>query len=181
MVFGSFFERSIRTSDGKLHLAPDEFVEALREAARDAPRPPEEFPLVLISGARRLASFNSWTHHIEPLAEKLKGNWASLNPDDAVLLGIEEGQLVRVVSETGEIEIEARLSPDARRGVVSVHQFWGHVYETGTSATRRYPGVNVNHLHSDRVRDRFSGMPVYTGTPCSITAVRENDPIPVSR
>ena len=45
------------------------------------------------------------------------------------------------------------------------------VYETGTAATRRYPGVNVNHLHDDRARDRFSGMPVYNGTPCQIEAI----------
>lgn len=71
-------------------------------------------------------------------------------------------------SETSAIEIEARLSPDVRRGVIAIHQFWGHVYETGTTATRRYPGVNVNHLHDDRVRDPFSGMPVYNGTPCQV-------------
>ena len=128
IVFGSFFERSIRTGDRKLHLAPPEFVEAFRAALDAPPRPKPNFPYVLISGARRLASYNSWTHHIEPLAEKLKGNWATLNPEDAAVLGIEEGQRIRVRSETSAIEIEARLSPDVRRGVVVIHQFWGHVY-----------------------------------------------------
>ncbi len=181
LVFGSFFERSIRTSDRKLHLAPKEFVEALREATSEAASPHEEFPFVLISGARRLASYNTWTHHIQPLADKLKGNWATLNSDDALVLGIEQGQMVRVVSGSGEIEIEARLSSDVRRGVVVIHQFFGHVYETGTTASRRYPGVNVNHLHSDRVRDRFSGMPVYNGTPCDVTPVLKETALPTSR
>lgn len=171
MQFGSFFERSIRTSDRKLHLAPDEFIDELREATRHAAEPSSELPFRLISGARRLAGYNSWTHHIEPLAEKLKGNWATLNPDDAKDLGITEGQRVQVRTETGEIEIEARLSRDVRQGVVAIHQFFGHVYETGTTASRRYPGVNVNHLHSDQVRDRFSGMPVYNGTACAITPI----------
>lgn len=170
-VFGSFFERGIRTRDRKLHLAPSEFVAALRAAFEAPPLPKSDFPYVLITGARRLASYNSWTHHIEPLAEKLKGNWATLNPEDAAALGVAEGQRIRVRSETSQIEIEARLSPDVRRGVVAIHQFWGHVYETGTLATRRYPGVNVNHLHDDRVRDRFSGMPVYNGTPCRVDAL----------
>lgn len=168
LVFGSFFERTIRTRDRRLHLAPPEFVDALATALAAPPEPNPEFPFVLISGARRLASFNSWTHHIDPLMEKLKGNWATLNPDDAAELGIAEGQRVRVRSGTSTIEIEARLSADVRRGVVAIHQFWGHVYETGTAATRRYPGVNVNHLHDDRVRDRFSGMPVFNGTPCRV-------------
>lgn len=37
--------------------------------------------------------------------------------------------------------------------------------------SRKYPGVNVNFLHDDRVRDRFCGMPVYNGTPCRIERV----------
>ncbi len=181
LVFGSFLERGLRTSDRRLHLAPPEFVEALQAALEAPPRPKPDFPYVLISGARRLASYNSWTHHIEPLAEKLKGNWATLNREDAAELGIEEGQPIQVRSETSAIEIEARLSPDVRRGVVAIHQFWGHVYETGTTASRRYPGVNVNHLHDDRVRDRFSGMPVFNGTPCSVAPVARGARSPASR
>ena len=169
--FGSFFERSIRTSDQKLHLAPAEFIEALQSLLGKGSRQGSDYPFVLISGARRLAGYNSWTHHIEPLAEKLGGNWATLNPEDAASLGIAEGQQICVRSETGVIEIEARLSPDVRTGVVAIHQFFGHVYETGTTATRRYPGVNVNHLHDDRVRDQFSGMPVYNGTPCQVEPI----------
>jgi anaerobic selenocysteine-containing dehydrogenase len=181
LVFGSLFERSIRTDDRRLHLAPPEFIDAFGDAAKSASKPPAAFPLVLISGARRLASYNSWTHHIEPLAEKLKGNWATLNPEDASELGIEEGQQIRVTSGSGELEIEARMSTDVRRGVVVIHQFFGHVYETGTTASRRYPGVNVNQLHTDQVRDRFSGMPVYNGTPCRVARVSQRDPILDSR
>ncbi len=169
--FGEFLKAGVRTPDGRLRLAPPEFVAALGEALAAAPLPDEEFPLQLISGARRLASYNSWTHHIPALAEKLKGNWATLHPNDAARIGIESGQRVRVTSRTGEAEIEARVSPDIREGVVAIHQFWGHVYDSGTTTSRRYPGVNVNRLHDDRVRDRFCGMPVYNGTPCRIEAV----------
>jgi anaerobic selenocysteine-containing dehydrogenase len=171
LVFGRFLREGLRTSDGKLHLAPPEFVEALRDAVVERSRGEAAGGFALISGARRLASYNSWTHHIDSLVEKLKGNWAMLNPEDAAELGIEDGQRVRVRSETGELEIPARLAPEVRRGVVAIHQFWGHVYETGTAATRRHPGVNVNHLHDDRVRDRFSGMPVYNGTPCRVEPI----------
>jgi formate dehydrogenase len=166
--FGAFLERGLRTPDRRVHLAPEEFVSGLQQALEEPPLPDAEFPMLLISGARRLASFNSWTHHIPALAEKLGGNWATLHPNDAERLGVREGDTVRITSESGAIDIEARLSPDIRPGVVSVHQFWGHVYETGTKTSRRFPGVNVNHLHSDRIRDRFSGMPIFNGTPCRI-------------
>jgi hypothetical protein len=41
--------------------------------------------------------------------------------------------------------------------------------------SRRYPLVNVNFLHDDQVRDRFTGMPVYNGTPCRVEAVGRGD------
>ena len=88
MEFGRFFERSIRTEDRRLHLSPPEFLAGLREVMSDATGPTERFPFALISGARRLAGYNTWTHHIEPLAERLKGNWATMNPEDAESLGI---------------------------------------------------------------------------------------------
>jgi formate dehydrogenase len=167
--FGEFLKNGVQTPDGRLQLAPPDLVEALPEALADPALPTEEYPMSLISGARRLAGYNSWTHHIAPLAEMLGGNWATLNPADAERLGVGEGQRVRIESPTGELEIEARLSRDIREGVVAVHQFFGHNYETGTRASRRFPGVNVNLLHDDQLRDRFCGMPVFNGTPCRVT------------
>jgi formate dehydrogenase len=123
---------------------------------------------MLISGARRLASYNSWTHNIPALMEKLKGNWLTISPADATRLGVIDGGRVRVVSAVGAVEIAVVVSPDIRPGVVAIHQFWGHTYESGMRTSRRYPGVNVNILHDDRVRDRFCGMPVFNGTPVRI-------------
>jgi len=166
--FGELLDRGLRTRDGRLQLAPSDLVNALPEALAEPPASTEEYPFLLVSGVRRLAGYNSWTHHIAPLAEKLAGNWAILNPGDAARLGVAEGQRVQVRSRVGELEIEARLSPDIREGVIGIHQFFGHKYESGTRASRRYPGVNVNLLHDDAVRDRFCGMPVFNGTPCRV-------------
>ena len=172
--WGEFLRRGLRTDDNKIHLAPNAFREALARVLTSPPLPTESYPFLIISGARRTASYNSWTHNIPALMEKLKGNWATMNPQDAGELGISEGQVIRLATEVGSLEIEARTSPDIRRGVVSVHQFWGHAYESGTMTSRAYPGVNVNVLHDDRRLDEFSGMPVYNGRPCSIEAVSCN-------
>ncbi len=166
--FGELLDHGIRTPDGRLQLAPSDLANALPEALAEPPASTEEYPFLLVSGVRRLAGYNSWTHHIAPLAEMLGGNWAILNPADAARLGVAEGQLVQVRSRVGELEIEARLSPDIREGVIGIHQFFGHKYESGTRASRRFPGVNVNLLHDDQVRDRFCGMPVFNGTPCRV-------------
>ena len=173
--WGDFLARGLRTADGKLHLAPPDLVGALPEALARPVGPTTDFPFLLISGARRLASYNSWTHNVPALMERMKGNWATLNTADAARLGIEDGQRVRVTSTAGSVEIGAVVSRDIREGVVAIHQFWGHAYESGMQTSRRHPGVNVNFLHDDRVRDRFSGMPVYNGTPCRV------EPLPQRR
>jgi formate dehydrogenase len=174
--FGDFLEKGLRTTDGHLRLAPPEFVGALEDALARPPLSTQEFPFLLISGARRPASYNSWTHHIPALAAKLRGNWAMLNPRDAERLGVREGERVRIRSQTGEVEIEARPSPDLLEGVVAIHQFWGHTYSAGTTTSRKYPGVNVNFLHDDRRRDPFCGMPVFNGTACNVIRKGTEEP-----
>jgi len=166
--WGRFLELGLKTSDRRIHLAPPEFVAALPEALSSPITVSEEYPFLLISGARRLASYNSWTHNIPVLMEKMKGNWATLGRGDAERLDIQSGDRVRLTSAVGSVEIDAVVSPDIREGVIAVHQFWGHNYDSGMRTSRRYPGINVNFLHDDRVRDRFCGMPVYNGTPCRV-------------
>ena len=173
--WGQFLRTRLETKEEKIVLAPEELVDAVPAAFDHAPRVSEELPFVLISGGRRAASYNSWTHNIPALMERLKGNFATLNQEDARALSISDGDLVRVVSATGAVEIEARLSDRIRPGVVMIHQFWGHTYESGMKTSRTHPGVNVNRLHDDRVRDRFTGMPVYNGTPCRVECVLHSE------
>lgn len=171
--WGEFLESRLETEEQKVRLAPADFTEAIAPALDRPPGPTAEYPLLLISGGRRQASYNSWTHNIPKLMEKLKGNYALLSTEDAKSLGISQGQRVQVTSATGTIEIQAMVSSEIRPGVVMIHQFWGHTYESGMRTSRRYPGANVNFLHDDRVRDRFTGMPVFNGTPCRVVAVAE--------
>jgi len=115
--WGEFLESGLRTSDKKVHLAPAEFVDALPQALHDLPRTSSEFPLLLISGARRSAGYNSWTHNVPALMEKMKGNWATLNPADAARIGVSNGQRVHVSSRVGSLEIHADLHlTDLERG-----------------------------------------------------------------
>jgi formate dehydrogenase len=171
IAWGEFTSRRLETGDGRIQLAPTDFVEALPKALGSPLRASLEFPLILISGGRRSASYNTWTHNIPKLMEKLNGNWATLSRVDAERLGVENGTSVRVVSRTGTLEIRAVVSDEIREGVVMIHQFWGHKYESGMKTSRSQPGENVNFLHDDCVRDRFTGMPVFNGTPCRVEAI----------
>jgi anaerobic selenocysteine-containing dehydrogenase len=169
--WGRFLRTRLETRDERIALAPEEFIEAMPAAFSEVPQVSIDLPLVLISGGRRAAAYNSWTHNIPKLMDKLKGNFATLSSVDAKSLGISNGDRVRVVSASGSLEIDAFASPDIRPGVVMIHQFWGHTYESGMKTSRKHPGVNVNLLHDDQVRDRFTGMPVYNGTPCRIDRI----------
>lgn len=169
--WGKFLQETLETQSGRIELAPDDFVEGLPAAFEALDVTSERFPFLLISGARRLETFNSWTHNIPALAEKIRGNWATLNDKDAHRLKIDDGSMIRVTSETGFVEISVRVSPDIREGVVAIHQHWGHHYDSGTRTAKKYPGVNVNILHDDLVRDPFCGMPIYNGTACHVEHV----------
>lgn len=171
-AFGTFFAERIHTPDHRIHLAPESFTSSLAAALASPPLPTAEHPFLLISGARRLQSYNSWTHNIPELVDTLKGNWATINDGDAARLGITDGATIVLRSATGALEIEARVSAEIAPGVVAVHQHWGHTYESGMTTARKYPGVNVNRLHSDTERDPFCAMPVFNGTPVAIEAAR---------
>ncbi len=166
--FGTFLAERIHTDDRKIHLAPPRLAAQVPRAVAAPPLPTPALPFLLISGARRLQSFNSWLHNVPALVDKLRGNWATLNDVDAARLGIRDGARVRILSSIGAIEIEARVSTEIAAGVVAVHQHWGHTYECGMTTARKYPGVNVNRLHDDTVRDPFCAMPVFNGTPVAI-------------
>ncbi len=170
-ALGGFFRTEIHTEDRRIHLAPERLVAELPRALAAPPGPTADLPFLLISGARRLASYNSWTHNIPALVERLKGNWATVNDRDAGQLGIADGDKIRLRSATSAIDIEARVSAEISPGVVAVHQHWGHTYESGMHTARKYPGVNVNRLHPDQVRDPLCGMPVFNGTPIALERI----------
>lgn len=169
--WGQFLHKTLETCSGRIELAPDDFTKGLPAVFEALDDTTERYPFLLISGARRLETYNSWTHNISALAKKTRGNWATLNDADAQRLRINDGDTIRVTSEAGSVEISARVSADIREGVVSIHQHWGHHYDSSMQTSKKYPGVNVNILHDDLVRDPFCGMPVYNGTACRVEQV----------
>ncbi len=166
--WGEFFARALKTPTQRIELAPADLMEGLATACERGEITSEERPLLLISGARRLETFNSWTHNIPQLAEKAPGNWATMNTQDADRLGIVDGDEIRVETDQGVVTISVRVSSDIREGVVAIHQHWGHHYDSGMQTSKRVPGVNVNRLHDDQCLDQFCGMPIFNGTPCRV-------------
>ena len=107
--------KKVRHRGGKVRLDPPEIVEEAERLAARA-EPSAEFPLLLI-GLRELRSHNSWMHNSEKLMRgEMRRHTARIHPEDAAELGIEDGATVRIASAHGEIETEAQLTDEVKRG-----------------------------------------------------------------
>jgi len=160
----------IKTADGKVNLAPQLYLddiprlkEMLSQPARD-----ENYPFDLI-GRRLARSHNTWTQNSRRLVKGKNPCTLQLNPKDAENLGIENGQLLSVSSNVGEVKIEALINDDILQGVVSMPQGWGHNHkDTGMSIAATQPGVSINDLTDANRVDLLTGNAALNGTKVNI-------------
>lgn len=141
------FRNALRTDDKKVHAAPPEFVERARELLTQPHRAaPLGYPFQL-ANRRRRHSMNSWLNDLPGLHPGGKGNDVVIHPKDAADLGISEGDLVRVFSPVGAIELKAVVDDAPRQGVVIVDHGWGsRVFDPRGGAEPVSYGVNRNLL-----------------------------------
>jgi len=86
----------------------------------------------------------------------------SMNPEDAQSLRIVDGQMVRVTTEAGSVDIEVEASEAVRPGHLIIPHGFGLVFEGDTY------GVNVNLLTKSTHRDRIAGTPLHRYVPCRV-------------
>ena len=132
------------TDDRKIHLFPESLD---RETAGGLytyrPDPASErYPLALISPAsgRTVSSM---------FGQMWKGPARlDIHPEDAAERGIAEGNVVRAFNDAGEVRLQARCTPDVRRGVVMIPK--------GLWLRHTLNGVTANLLAPDSLAD-FGG------------------------
>lgn len=97
----------------------------------------EEYPLALTTG-RSVYHFHtrSKTMRVKALQAAEPDAWVELSNEDAAKYGIAEGDLVRVTSRRGEIEIAARVG-NIRQGQVFVPFHYGY-YDSKTGRSRAF-------------------------------------------
>jgi len=76
----------------------------------------DEFPIRLTTG-RRLDSYNTGVQSASIASPMREGETLDLNPDDAMRLGIDEGETVRITSRRGSIEAPVRFDSHLRPGL----------------------------------------------------------------
>jgi anaerobic selenocysteine-containing dehydrogenase len=155
--------RKVRHADGKVRLDPPEIrAEVERLATADGRDP--DFPLRLI-GLRELRSHNSWMHNSRLLMRGGRAHALRVNPADARRHGLAEGDLVRVRSRSGAVEVAVRVTDEMTPGTVALPHGWGH--RGGWQVANAAGGANSNLLTSARAEDLepLAGMAFLNGVP----------------
>ena len=169
--FGSIFGK-LGTPDGRINLAPQEFLAQLSRNMTEPNSGATEYPLQMISRRTR-NMMNSWsTETSAPVhgtpgdkpAGRL-GDQIEVNLQDAQAAGIQEGETVFVTSETGKVNAVVTITERLRPGVVVMHQGWGsRTFNPAKGEAQHSMGVNRNQLVSNRSVDPLSRVPRLNGT-----------------
>ena len=158
---GQRIPEALRTVSGKIELAPQMLLDDLARVAADLEAPAPE---LVIIGRRQLRSNNSWMHNLPVLAKGAYRCTALINPQDAARLGLSEGAMAHVNNGARQITVQVELSGDMMPGVVSLPHGWGHdLPGTQLAIASERPGVNLNALLDENLRDPLSGNAVLSG------------------
>jgi anaerobic selenocysteine-containing dehydrogenase len=161
--------KRVRHRDRRVRLDPPEIAVQLNrlETASDHDG---GYPLRLI-GMRELRSHNSWMHNAAALMAGGRRHTLRMSVEDTRRLGIQGGDVVRVSSRTGTIEVPVEVTDDVRQGTVALPHGWGH--RGGWRLASQNPGANVNLLTSNHPEDLepLAGMSFLNGVPVRVEPV----------
>ena len=155
---------------GRVRLRHDEIAAEVDALSRR--RAPDGYPMRLI-GMREARSENTWMHNAPLLMRGERTQHARMHVDDAAAADIVDGDVVRIASEHGEIEVPVIVTKDIVAGVVAVPHGWGHKGTAGWRLANGAGGANVNRLMSSDPDDieRLAGMARLTGVPIRVERV----------
>ena len=160
----------LQTANKRIDLAPEilvKDVDRLMESRRDFAN---EYPFSLI-GRRHLRDCNSWMHNYEVLVKGKNRCTVMINETDATELALENGQLVKVSSRAGCIELPCEFTANIARGVVSIPHGYGHGRNgTNVPTATAHAGVSINDLTDELLIDELTGNAAFSGVRVSITA-----------
>ena len=143
-----------RTSSGKIEFTS----EYLRDLGLDelplyrspayALTPDPEYPFVLMTGARKLMYLHSRFRNIPRFRKAVPNPEVEMHPIDAASLGVGDGDLVRVVSRIGALEIPVKvMAPN-------------ELLPRTLQITHGWREANVNLITHDDRFDPVSGFPL---------------------
>jgi anaerobic selenocysteine-containing dehydrogenase len=148
----------LRTSSGKIELAPDPIVGDVERLTESLTRR-RNGGFVLV-GRRHVRSNNSWMHNLPALSGGTNQCTMHIHPDDAERIGLKDGQFADVSSKAGSIGVVAEVSDTVMPGVISIPHGW---------SGEKGPISNV--LSPSDFLDPLSGNAVLNGIPVTVEPV----------
>jgi anaerobic selenocysteine-containing dehydrogenase len=118
--------------------------------------PNKAYPFVLITGARKYLFYHSRYRNIKRFRTTIPTADVEIHPEDATKLGIKDKERVRVTSEIGSIEIQAKVMHENEilPGILQITHGWDE--------------ANVNLITDDSINDPISGFPLLKAVPVRI-------------
>ena len=168
-VPGDFLGNRVVTDDRLVDLAPASLLSQAAKLEGDFERERARPDQVKLITRRAVGTHNSWTHNVERFAAP-GTNHLYVHPDDALRLGLRDGDLADVSTDVATLRLPVKFLADLMPGTVALPHGWGHQHATGLSVASRTSGVNVNLLAADgpgRI-ERVSGMAHLTGIPVRV-------------
>ena len=158
----------LRTPSGKIELAPAMLIDDLKRVTSALD---QAAPDMVIIGRRHVRSGNSWMHNLPILAKGPYRCTALVHPSDAERLGLSDGGMAKVINGQRELEVQIETSDEMMRWVVSLPHGWGHdLAGIQMAVATERPGVNLNALLDDSLRDPLSGNAVLSGVSVELRA-----------
>ncbi len=163
------------TDDKKVHLAPELMLKDLyRVKARFMVENDDDPDTLYLIGRRNLRMNNSWMNNLPKLAGERNLCTAMIHPETAQRLGIDDGELVKLTSDMGSLEIEAEISENIGKKVVSIpHGFGQQKNNTRQNFATTRKGANINSLLDNDMRDGLIGTSVLNGQRVTLQPIRK--------
>jgi anaerobic selenocysteine-containing dehydrogenase len=162
---------SIKTPSGKIEVYIPELKEQAMAIDADSEtrglQMPAAYPLILNAGRHMVTNANTLMRNPE-WNEGKRACTVSVNPAQAEALDLNDGQQVRVTTESGSEVGELQVTEQVRRGMVLIPHGFGLIYGD------RVYGINVNRLTKNTHRDPI-GTPLHRYVPCRVEAVGNDD------
>lgn len=171
-------KQRICTYDRKVILSPHVYLAELSRAhlAFNQATSQQSHDFLLI-GRRHIRSNNSWLHNSLPLVKGKNRCTVIMNRLDAHALAMQEGELLTLKSNVGQITIPVEISDDIMQGVLSIPHGFGH-HREGTQlgiAEGKAAGVSLNDITDENYVDGLSGTAAFNGLRVTVVPVAKRD------
>lgn len=118
------------------------------------------YPLILTTGRIR----DQWhtmtkTGKVQKLNKHINKPYLEINPVDAISRGVNEGDIVEIFNERGNVRVTAKHSEDIKQGVVFLPMHWGKILNQSFGRANNL----TNHLVDSRSKEpdlKFSAVQV---------------------